>query len=118
MEEAETLCHRLAIMDRGRLVAIDTPSNLVGLLDAAYTVKLVSPTPLPDGQLDSLNRNVAPVQALGNNTYLLRLNKAPNTLDRALHEIVGSNLTLEHLEITPVSLEDVFLSITGHELLD
>ena len=116
MEEAAILCHRLAIMDRGRLVAIDTPSNLLGLLDATYTVKLVSSTPLPDTQLASFNRDIAPVQALGDNTYLLRLNKSTNTLEQALHEIVGSNVTLDHLEITPVSLEDVFLSITGREL--
>ena len=118
MEEAEALCQRLAVMDRGRLVAVDTPANLIGLLEATYTVKLVVPTPLTDAQLASFNGAIASVQVLEGNTYLLRLNSAPEALDKALDEIVRSDLKLEHLEITPVSLEDVFLTITGHELRD
>ena len=118
MEEAEALCQRLAIMDRGRLVAMDTPANLIGLLEAAYTVKLVVPTPLTDAQLASFNGSIASVQVMEGNTYLLRLSSALDALDRALDEIVRSDLKLDHLEITPVSLEDVFLTITGHELRD
>ena len=118
MEEAEALCQRLAVMDRGRLVAVDTPANLIGLLEATYTVKLVVPTPLTDAQLASFNGAIASVQVLEGNTYLLRLNSAPEALDKALDEIVRSDLKLEHLAITPVSLEDVFLAITGHELRD
>ncbi len=118
MEEAEALCQRLAIMDRGRLVAMDTPANLIGLLEAAYTVKLVVRIPLTDAQLASFNGSIASVQVMEGNTYLLRLSSAPDALDRALDEIVRSDLKLDHLEITPVSLEDVFLTITGHELRD
>jgi len=118
MEEAQALCQRLAIMDRGRLVAIDTPQNLINQLQATYTVKLVVASPLTEAQVASLNGGVEFVQSLDTNAYLLRLKNTPDALDSILDEIVRSNISLEHLEITPVTLEDVFLTLTGNELRD
>ena len=118
MEEAQALCQRLAIMDRGRLVAIDTPQNLINQLKATYTVKLVVASPLTETQVASLNGGIEFVQTLDTNAYLLRLKNSPNALDSVLGEIVRSHISLEHLEITPVTLEDVFLALTGNELRD
>ena len=77
MEEAEELCDRLAIMDGGSLKAVDTPRNLVGRLQAAYTVKLAMDNPLTEAQMSSLNGSVDFVQELDGNSYLLR---QPGTL--------------------------------------
>jgi len=118
MEEAEVLCHRLAIMDRGRLLAVDSPRNLVGRLDATYTVKLMMPNPLSEAQIAGLNGGVEFVQMMDGTTCLLRLRNTPDSLGAVLHEIVRNGITLEHLEITPVTLEDVFLELTGNELRD
>jgi len=118
MEEAEALCDRLAIMDHGKMLAVDTPRNLISQLDATYTVKLVLPEPLSDSQIGAFNGSIASVSALQENTYILRLKNTPDALNGALDEIVRSNLNLKHMEITPVTLEDVFLTMTGHELRD
>ncbi len=118
MEEAEALCHRLAIMDRGRLLTVDEPRNLINRLDATYTVKLVVADPLTEGQFASLDGGVEFVQAVAENAYLLRLRNTPRALDAILDELVRSKISLEHLEITPVTLEDVFLELTGNELRD
>ena len=118
MEEAEALCHRIAIMDRGQLMAVDTPRNLVSQLEATYTVKLVVANPLTEAQVASLNGSVEVVQAVEGNVYLLRLQNTPIALGAILDEIVRSEISLEHLEITPVTLEDVFLQLTGNELRD
>ena len=118
MEEAEVLCHRLAIMDLGRLLAVDTPWNLISQLDATYTVKLVAAKPLTEAQVASLNGGVEVFQALEGNAYLLRLRNTANALGAVLDEIVRGDISLEHLEITPVTLEDVFLELTGKELRD
>ena len=118
MEEAETLCHRLAIMDQGQLMAVDTPRNLVSQLEGTYTVKLVVANPLTEFQMASLNGSVEVVQALEGNAYLLRLQNTPLALGAILDEIVRSKISLEHLEITPVTLEDVFLQLTGNEFRD
>ena len=118
MEEAEELCDRLAIMDRGRLVAVDTPRNLIGRIKAAYTVKLAMDQPLTEVQVASLNGTVEFVQELDGNAYLLRLKSGPSSLGKVLDELVRSDINLERLEIAPVTLEDVFLELTGNELRD
>ena len=118
MEEAQALCDRLAIMDRGRLVAVDSPKNLINRLEAAYTVKLVMDQPLTEGQVASLNGSVELIQALEGNAYLLRLKSNPAALGAVLDELVRRDINLERLEIAPVTLEDVFLELTGNELRD
>ena len=50
MEEAELLCQRLAIMDHGKIVAIDTPENLISRIETTYTVKLETHAPLSESQ--------------------------------------------------------------------
>ena len=130
MEEAETLCSRLAIMDHGRILALDTPRNLINQLKASYAVKLTLDKPMTVAQLESLNGGVELVQseeqseeatgeaAKSENTYLLRLANSPTALRAMLDEIDKAGLGLESLQITPVTLEDVFLELTGSELRD
>ena len=129
MEEAQALCQRLAIMDRGRLVALDTPDNLIGRLGASYTVKVVLNQPLSADQMASFNGKVelaqvptagdtSPGDASTGATYLLRLKDQPAALAGVLEQIGNNGSGLEHLDITPVTLEDVFLELTGNELTD
>ena len=118
MEEAEALCDRLAIMDRGRLVAVDAPGKLISQLQATYTVKLVVASPLTDDQLALLNGDGEVVHLAEANTYLLRLRNTPKALGVMLDELARSDISLDHLEVTPVTLEDVFLELTGNELRD
>ena len=116
MEEAQALCDRLAIMDQGRLLAVDSPKNLIGRLEAAYTVRLMLDRPLTGEQVDSLNENVELVQELEGNNYLLRVKNNPAALGGVLEELARADISLERLEISPVTLEDVFLEMTGNEL--
>ena len=130
MEEAETLCNRLAIMDHGQILALDTPRSLINQLKASYAVKLTLDKPMTVAQLESLNGGVelvhseeqseetADEDAKAENTYLLRLANSPTALRSMLDEIDKAGLGLENLQITPVTLEDVFLEMTGSELRD
>lgn len=118
MEEAESLCHRLAIMDQGKVVATDTPQNLISNLQSTYTVTIMSRDTLTEDQLLSLNGAVSSVQIQENNTYIIRLSDVPRALDSVLEGIVHNDIRLEHLEVAPVTLEDVFLELTGYELRD
>lgn len=126
MEEAENLCGRLAIMDHGRLLVVDSPRNLINQLEASYTVKLTMDKPMTMAQLKALNAGVEVIQSgeqVGDepgteNTYLLRLTNNPSALQTMLDEIAKAELRLENLQITPVTLEDVFLELTGSELRD
>ena len=126
MEEAEHLCGRLAIMDHGRILALDTPRNLINQLKASYTVKLTMDKPMTVAQLEALKGGVEVIQSgepTGEepgteSTYLLRLTNDPSALKDMLDEIAKAELGLENLQITPVTLEDVFLELTGSELRD
>ena len=126
MDEAENLCGRLAIMDHGRLLALDTPQNLINQLEATYTVKLTMDKPMTMAQLKALNGGVevlksgeqAGEETGTENTYLLRITNSRTALQTMLDEIAKADLGLENLQITPVTLEDVFLELTGKELRD
>jgi len=132
MDEAELLCNRLAIMDHGKLLAVDTPRNLVNKLEASYAVKLTMDQPMTMAQLEALKDRVEVLQSgeqddpsaeegeisSVENTYLLRLANSPSALKSMLDEIAKIGLGLENLQITPVTLEDVFLELTGTELRD
>lgn len=120
MEEAQNLCQRLAIMDQGRLVTVDTPPNLISQLGAAYSVKVVLANPLTKSQIAAFDGGVEVVQGhvQDKNTYLLRLKGDSKALGPVLEQIGKNGSGLEHMEITPVTLEDVFLELTGKELLD
>ena len=136
MDEAAILCNRLAIMDHGKILALDSPRNLINQLEASYTVKLTMEKPMTTTQLESLNGGVEVVRtrelsrkpgeqekqaedyAVSENTYMLRLANSPSALRGMLDEIAKAGLGLENLQITPVTLEDVFLELTGTELRD
>ena len=132
MDEAELLCSRLAIMDQGKLLAVDTPRNLVNKLEASYAVKLTMDRPMTMAQLEALNGRVEVLQSgeqndpaaedaesnTAENTYQLRLANSPSALKSMLDDIAKTGLGLENLQITPVTLEDVFLELTGTELRD
>ena len=130
MDEAELLCKRLAIMDHGKLLVVGTPRDLIKRLEASYAVKLTTDRPMTMTQLESLSGKVEVFDSVvqdgsangdvevTENTYLLRLSNNPSALKTMLDEISKTGLGLENLQITPVTLEDVFLELTGTELRD
>ena len=128
MEEAEALCQRLAIMDRGKIIAIDSPDRLISRLDTTYTIRMVTACPLSQDHLHLLEKSATiqrqeteqpqPPQPGEFGSYVLRLDKTPEALNDTMDRIVRSGITLKHLEILPATLEDVFLELTGNELRD
>ena len=112
MEEAEEMCDRLAIINHGRLLASGTPRQLISRIEASYAVRLVAASPLTDQQVNSLAQRVEAVPAVDGNTCLLRLHNDPAALQDLLDEVNRSAVALEQLEITPVTLEDVFIELT------
>ena len=112
MEEAEENCDRLAIINHGRLLASGAPRELVNRIEASYAVKLVTAMPLTDGQLCAMGQRAGAVPIANGNTCLLRLHNDPAALQDLLDEVGRTGVALEQLEITPVTLEDVFIELT------
>ncbi|MBW3634485.1 MAG: ABC transporter ATP-binding protein, partial [Chloroflexi bacterium] len=117
MEEAEQLCDRIAIMDRGRVVACDTPRALIHDLGADATVRASA----QGGSLvvDDLHRLDGVVGAelrdhASRKTLELRTTDAQATLIALLDLAGRQGVTLSDLSTSQASLEDVFLARTGH----
>lgn len=115
MEEAQELCGRVAIMAGGKIVALDTPSNLIHRLPVPYQVKLVASAPLPIGEMERLEA-VRSVEQVQGNRYLLASAEASATLPALLTWLNVRGSKLEHLEVVTATLEDVFLALTGKRL--
>ena len=120
MEEAEFLCDRVAIMDQGRIVALDTPANLVRSLAASYQITIW----LSDGGLDdgNLSDALAPLDSVTHverhrsGAYVLSSSDSAAAIPALASWLSDTGSSLTRLEIKSANLEDVFLSLTGREL--
>ena len=107
LDEAEILCDRVAIMDTGRVLALDTPAALVRGLDAPTRVAL------PAGVLDLATARALPgaESVTEDNGDVVLTTRQPAMLVSALAE----RNRLEGVSVRTATLEDVFLELTGRE---
>ncbi len=119
MEEADELCDRVAIMDHGRILALDTPAGLkrsVGA-DTIVTVKA-------DGDMDALARELSAAIGEVTNTRMvdggleLHVRQAERLVPRVVGAADAAGFELADLSVAEPSLETVFISLTGKELRD
>ncbi|MGH2534948.1 MAG: ABC transporter ATP-binding protein, partial [Thermomicrobiales bacterium] len=117
MEEAEVLCDRVAVMDRGRVIACDTPAALIRALGKSATVRAhLTGGALAETDLASLPAVTASHAGGGNGRSAeieLHTTDAQATLVGLLALAGRANVTLTDLRSSQASLEDVFLSLTG-----
>jgi ABC-2 type transport system ATP-binding protein len=107
MEEAEALCDRVAIMDRGQILRMDTPAALVRGLDAPVHV-YVAPKQLTLADAQAIEG----VQSVHEeDTSVVLVTRQPSLVLTRLAE----QGALEGLQVRAATLEDVFLDLTGRE---
>ncbi len=119
MDEAQTLCDRIAILDGGRIIAQDTPSGLIGLLNASATLECAL-IPAPGGQrLDAaalrLLPGVSEVQA-GAERMRIYSTRIEKTMEALFQRAETLGVTVEQIQVQAPTLEDVFLKLTGRGL--
>ncbi len=114
MEEAERLCHRLAIIDHGRLIALDSPRALIRSRIEPQVIEVTG-----DGVArwarESAPRFAKRVELVGETAFL-----SCGDLDsaqRACADAAAATPPLHTLQ-RPANLEDVFLKLTGRDLRD
>jgi ABC-2 type transport system ATP-binding protein len=113
MEEAERLCDRVLIMDRGRIVALDTPDALIRSLGAERRLVLtLSPARTPEslGQLPAVTR----VEQVGD--HLVLYGGGERFVGRVVSALEEAGIDLVDLRTEESTLEDVFLALTGREM--
>ena len=119
MEEAEALCDRVAIMNEGRIAALDTPDGLVEGLDASHEIRArVEPAP-PPAAGDALRAlpAVVAVRLEDDGGLALRSSDAAKTVPDFFRWAEESKTAVTRIEMRPATLEDVFLSVTGRALV-
>ena len=111
MEEAEYLCDRVALVDRGRIVALDTPAGLAESIQAGMTMRFVaSPATFAESlvsalpEVTSVTRRGDAITVTGNSNVLVAV-----STELARHQIVPKQLRVEQ-----ANLEDAFLALTSH----
>ncbi|MFQ3591971.1 MAG: ABC transporter ATP-binding protein [Gemmataceae bacterium] len=115
MEEVETLCNRVGIIDQGRLVACDTLSGLVRTLPSVVRVELQSPCDTLANRLRTIPGFVVSVEE---NTLEIAADDPRAALVRVVTLLQETNAPLAHLETREPNLERVFLHLTGRALRD
>ena len=107
MDEAEALCDRVAIMDRGRVLQLDSPAALVRGLDAPVRIS-VAPQLLP---VEDAERIAGVDHVDHDGAAVVLTTRAPSAVLTRLAELE----VLEGLQVKAATLEDVFLELTGRE---
>jgi len=123
MEEADRLCQRLAIIDHGKILTLDTPAALKKSLPGAQVLDLWMHA--PQALAPRLREvpgvlNLEPVEAGGEGDGIERLrlfvDPADGLLDRVLHAVRDGGADLRHVNLAQPSLEDVYIHLTGRGL--
>lgn len=116
LEEVETLCSRLAILDDGRLLACDTLPRLLALLDGQLIVSLAEVNrdflerlPLLPGVKNAVHKD---------GRLEITTEQVPELLPRVVRLAAEVGVHITAIDARPPSLERVFLHLTGRELRD
>jgi ABC-2 type transport system ATP-binding protein len=114
MDEAEKLADRVAIINHGKLVALDTPAALMGGA-AAGMVRFSAPAGLDCAALAALP-SAQEAKEINPGTYILKTADPPALLAELTAWLRDQGVTLTGLRVGHGSLEEIFLQLTGTEV--
>ena len=109
MEEAEYLCDRLAIIDAGRVVALDTPAGLIAAARTEQRLTFRLNSPLDDGILTGL----ADVGSVGRDGDRIVVTGNENVLVAVVTTLAAHGLAPVELQTEQATLDDAFLAFAG-----
>ena len=109
MEEAERLCDRVALIDKGRIVALDTPATLAERVETGQRIWFRPSAPLDDRLLTSLP-DVTSVTSRGD---VVVVTGTSNALNAVTSVLARNQIIARQLRVEQASLEDAFLALTG-----
>jgi ABC-2 type transport system ATP-binding protein len=119
MEEADALCHRLAIVDHGRVIAVGTPKELKSSIPGGYVLRLRFTT-VPPGLLQRMQsltgvREVRAADSAGADVYS---DRGGSLIAEVASVAASAGTDLSDVHISEPSLENLFLHHTGRSLRD
>lgn len=112
LDEAERLCDRIAVLDAGRVVALDTPAGLLSRTNLGQGIRFRPTRPLEIGVLTALPE-VSSVRRDGDYVVVAGV----GAVVRAVTSVLARRgIIATDLELVPANLDDVFIALTGHGL--
>ncbi|MFC3491629.1 ABC transporter ATP-binding protein [Glycomyces rhizosphaerae] len=112
MDEAERLCDRLAVVDSGKIVALDTPAGLTARVSVEQRVRFRPSAAFPDSLLLDLPE-VARVERSGPHVVVTG---GENLLQAVASVLARNQIVAADLRVEQVSLDDAFVALTGKSL--
>src|SRR5664279_936608 len=119
MDEADRLCDRVAIVDHGKLVALDSPMALKASVPGTNVIEaqfLNAPAEWHE-ELGKLE-DVTSVQPVGADMYRILSSNGSKTTTELVELAVRSNVQIKSLSVQNTTLDDVFVHYTGRQLRD
>jgi ABC-2 type transport system ATP-binding protein len=118
MDEADRLCHRIAIVDHGKFVALDSPLKLKASIPGNNILE-VSFSTVPDGWMQTL-KQLPDVQAVKADDHIFRIssNNGPRTTSELIEAARHAHVEIRSLSVQSTTLDDVFMHYTGRQLRD
>ena len=111
MDEAEELCDRLAIVDKGKIVALDSPTGLTRKSASSVRTSFIC-----DGYDISWLKDISEVKTVTRKGRTVEVEGTGAVASRVVAALVNRGIVPVDLKIKHPSLEDVFLTITGHRI--
>ncbi|MER7919839.1 MULTISPECIES: ABC transporter ATP-binding protein [unclassified Streptomyces] len=108
MEEAQRLCDRIAVIDKGRVAALDTPAGLIHRSAGATVISFTPSAPLDERELAALPALVSVEDQNGR----LTLSGTDETVDAVLTLLARHRVTAHQLRVVDATLDDAFLDLT------
>ncbi len=114
MEEAERLADRVAVIDRGQIIAMDTPPVLIRMLGTRGKIECSVDNNLPLDEVEAIPGVTEVKTADGQLSF--NVDEVKPALTALLSIAEQHGVTLEDIHVSRPNLEDVFLHLTGHRL--
>jgi ABC-2 type transport system ATP-binding protein len=119
MEEAETLCDRVAVVDLGKVIALGTPRELIASLGAEHVVEFALEPGAPALPLQAFRELPGVIEAREEDgRVLLSASAVHRAVPALLSTLDGARAKLALLTTHSATLEDVFVKLTGRHLRD
>ncbi|MBJ7003515.1 ABC transporter ATP-binding protein [Streptomyces sp. CRPSP2-6A1] len=108
MEEAQRLCDRIAVIDKGRVAALDTPAGLIHRSAGATVISFTPSAPLAERELAALPA----LASIEHQNGRLTLSGTDETVDAVLTLLARHRVTAHQLRVVDATLDDAFLDLT------
>ena len=108
MEEAQRLCDRIAVIDKGRITALDTPRGLISRTAGSTMICFTPSAPLARGRLTALPA----LASVEHKDGRITLSGTDETVNAVLSLLARHRITAHQLRVTDATLDDAFLDLT------